>query len=74
VRWDPEWIIAGADRGQVAVVRAGLLARPAIAATTAARHGHVIVIENDVFLPMSPYTARFVERLADILYGPAHEG
>lgn len=74
VRWDPEWIVAGADRGQASAVRAALMARPSIAATSAARHGHVVVIENDVFLPMSPYTARLVELLADVFYGQAHEG
>jgi ABC-type hemin transport system substrate-binding protein len=69
VRWDPDWIVAGADRGQAAAVQAALLARPAIAATSAARRGQVVVIENDVFLPMSPWTSRLVDRLAGILYG-----
>jgi iron complex transport system substrate-binding protein len=69
LQWDPDWIIAGADRGKVHAVRASLVARPAIAATSAARAGRVIVLENSVFLPMSPYTARLVEVLAEILYG-----
>ncbi|MEO8480621.1 MAG: ABC transporter substrate-binding protein [Acidobacteriota bacterium] len=72
VRWDPDWIVAGADRGQAGSVRAALLARPAIAATAAARTGHVVVIENSVFLPMSPYTARLVDLLATTFYGNAH--
>ena len=33
VRWNPEWIVAGADRGQVSAVRERLLGNPAIAAT-----------------------------------------
>jgi iron complex transport system substrate-binding protein len=69
VRWDPEWIVAGADRGLVDQVRANLLARPAIAETTAARRGQVVVFENHVFLPLSPFTSRFVEALAAALYG-----
>lgn len=69
VRWDPEWIVAGADRGLVAQVRARLLAQPAIAATTAARRGQVVVFENRVFLPLSPFASRLVEALADALYG-----
>lgn len=69
VRWDPEWIVAGADRGLVAQVRGRLLAQPAIAATTAARRGQVVVFENHVFLPLSPFTSRLVEALAEALYG-----
>ncbi|MGH9255671.1 MAG: ABC transporter substrate-binding protein [Vicinamibacterales bacterium] len=69
VRWDPEWIVAGADRGLVAQVRRRLLAHPAIAATTAARRGQVVVLENHIFLPLSPFTSRLVEALAEALYG-----
>jgi iron complex transport system substrate-binding protein len=69
VRWDPEWIVAGADRGLVPQVRQRLLAHPAIGATTAARRGQVVVFEHHVFLPLSPLTARFVEALAEALYG-----
>jgi cobalamin transport system substrate-binding protein len=68
VRWDPEWIVAGADRGTVAETRARLLARPAIAATRAARHGHVVVFENQIFLPLSPFSAQLVEALSRALY------
>jgi iron complex transport system substrate-binding protein len=69
VRWDPEWIVAGADRGLVEQVRQRLLAHPAIGATTAARRGQVVVFEHHVFLPLSPLTARFVEALAEAFYG-----
>jgi iron complex transport system substrate-binding protein len=69
VRWNPEWIVAGADRGRVARTRARLMAHPAIAATTAARRGQVIVLENHVFLPLSPFATQLVEALADALYG-----
>jgi iron complex transport system substrate-binding protein len=69
VHWDPEWIVAGADRGQVEEVRARLLAHPAIGATTAAVRGQVVVLEHHVFLPLSPFTSQLVEALADALYG-----
>jgi len=73
VRWNPEWIVAGADRGTVAETHKRLLARPAIAATRAAREGHVLVFENQVFLPLSPCTAQLVEALAHAIYpdGPS---
>jgi iron complex transport system substrate-binding protein len=69
VRWNPEWIVAGADRGQVAAVRQRLLASPAIAATAAAEHGQILVLENNVFLPLSPFTAAFVDALSLAFYG-----
>jgi len=72
VRWDPDWIFVGADRGQAPAIREALLARPAIASTSAARQHHVVVIDNDVFLPMSPHTARLVEVLANLLYPGIH--
>ena len=71
IRWNPEWIVAGADRGFVEAVRARLLANPAIAATTAAQRGHVLVLEHQVFLPLSPYTSNLVEALAEAFYGAA---
>jgi iron complex transport system substrate-binding protein len=68
VRWDPEWIVAGANRGTVAETCARLLARPAIAGTRAARKGRVLVFENQVFLPLSPFTSQLVEALSRSLY------
>jgi iron complex transport system substrate-binding protein len=69
VRWNPDWIFVGADRGQADRVRAEILARAPIAATAAAAQGRVIVIENDVFLPLSPFTARLVDVISRALYG-----
>ena len=69
VRWNPDWIVAGADRGRAARVRARLLASPAIAATRAGTRGQVIVFENQIFLPLSPYASGLVEMLAEALYG-----
>ena len=69
VQWNPDWIVAGADRGTVEQVRARLLASPAIASTNAARRGQIVVLEHHVFLPLSPFTARLVESIAEALYG-----
>jgi iron complex transport system substrate-binding protein len=69
VRWNPEWIVAGADRGQVSTVRERLLGNPAIAATEAARRGQIVVLENHVFLPLSPFTAALVDALSLAFYG-----
>jgi iron complex transport system substrate-binding protein len=68
VRWDPEWIVTGADAGQTEAVRARLLDRPSIAATTAARRGQVVVLEYRVFLPLSPMAAQLVDALSQALF------
>ena len=62
VRWNPEWIVTGTDPGREQEARARLLADPAIALTQAAREGHILVLENRVLLPLSPFTTRLVDR------------
>ena len=74
VRWDPEWIVAGAKTGNAKQVLATLMSDPAISLTRAARNGHVVVIDNRVFLPMSPYTSIFVQAIAEAIYGRQHTG
>lgn len=71
LKWNPEWIVTGADPGQTDEVRARLMADPAIALTKAARDGHIVVFDNRVFLPVSPYSAKLVTELAHALYGNA---
>jgi iron complex transport system substrate-binding protein len=70
VRWNPEWIVVGAAAGEAEATRARLLADPAIAVTQAAARGQLVVLDQRVFLPLSPFTRRLVEALADALYGP----
>jgi iron complex transport system substrate-binding protein len=74
VRWDPEWIIAGARTGSTKQVLATLMSDPAICLTQAARNGHIVVLDNRVFLPMSPYTSIFVQAIAEAIYGGEHAG
>jgi iron complex transport system substrate-binding protein len=68
IRWDPEWIIAGAKGGNEKQILAKLMSDPAIALTQAARNGHIVVMDNRVFLPMSPYTSTLVQAIAEAIY------
>jgi iron complex transport system substrate-binding protein len=68
VRWNPEWIVAGSDRGKTRQVLASLMADPAIAVTPAARAGHILVVEFNVFLPTSPFTTMLVNAIAEAIY------
>ena len=67
-RWNPEWIIAGAQEGKIEETRNRILADPAVALTEAGRTGHVLVIENRIFLPMSPYSSLRVTAIAEALW------
>src|SRR5260370_5594675 len=69
VRWNPEWIVAGANRGKTGEMMAALMADPAIAVTQAARDGHILVVEFNVFLPTSPFTTLLVTAMAEASYG-----
>ncbi len=69
IRWDPEWIIAGAKGGNEKQILSKFMSDPAIALTQAARNGHIVVVDNRVFLPMSPYTTTFVQVIAEAIYG-----
>ncbi|HZD94361.1 MAG TPA: ABC transporter substrate-binding protein, partial [Candidatus Sulfotelmatobacter sp.] len=72
IRWDPEWIVAEAEPGQTNQVLTRLLADPAISLTQAAKNGHVLVLEDRVFLPMSPYTTLMVRAIAEAVYGSSN--
>ena len=67
-RWNPEWIVAAANEGQIEETRHKILADPGVALTEAGRNGHVLVLENRVFLPMSPYSTTRVTALAEALW------
>jgi ABC-type Fe3+-hydroxamate transport system substrate-binding protein len=67
-RWNPEWIVAGADPGKIEQVRRKILSDPGTAVTDAVSNGHVLVFDNRVFLPMSPYSTLLVTALAEALW------
>ena len=67
-RWNPEWIIAGAGEGKTEEIRQRVLADPAVALTDAGKSGHVLAVENRVFLTMSPYAAGRATAIAEALW------
>ena len=69
IEWQPDFIVAGANRGDFESVRKNLLAHPVIATSQAGRAGRIIVMDNRHFLSVSQYIVRGVEDLADELYG-----
>jgi len=69
VEWQPDFLITGANRGKEKSVRGGLLEDPAVATSKAARDGRIIVIDNRHFLTVSHHVVRFVEDVADGIYG-----
>jgi iron complex transport system substrate-binding protein len=68
-RWNPEWIVAGADEGKADETLASLLADPGIASTQAARNRHILTFDQRIFLTTSPYARLLVTALAQALYG-----
>jgi iron complex transport system substrate-binding protein len=68
LRWDPEWIVTGADSGKQAEAVRRITSDPVMALTTAARKGQVVALDNRVFLPMSPFTALLLDELGRALY------
>lgn len=74
VKWDPEWIFAGADSGETEQTKAHLLANPAIAHTQAARDNHIVILEGPVFFADSPYATSLLKAMANALYGSTATG
>jgi len=62
-------VVSGAAQGQAKAALQHLMEDPAIALTTAAQTGHILVFENQVFLPMSPFTTAILDALSEALYG-----
>lgn len=69
LEWEPDFIVAGANHGEMESVRKNLLADPVVAASKAGRTGRVIVLDNRHLLAVSHHIVRGVESLADELYG-----
>jgi ABC-type Fe3+-hydroxamate transport system substrate-binding protein len=69
VKWNPQWIITGAPYDSIKQTRARMLADPALSITSAAHEGHILVLDNRIFLPISPFSTRLVEAIAHAVYG-----
>lgn len=67
--WQPDFIVAGANPGEIEIKRQQLLDDPVIAATKAGKNGNVVVIVNSNYLTVTHNIVRGVETLADALYG-----
>lgn len=71
LRWDPEWIVSGSAKGKSVETLQKLINDPAVRLTTAARKGQILVLENHVFLPMSPFTVLLLDALSESIYPAA---
>jgi iron complex transport system substrate-binding protein len=71
VKWNPQWIVTGAVYDNIKQVRANLLADPALSVTQAAQEDHIVVLDNRIFLPISPFSTRLVDAIAQAVYGPS---
>jgi cobalamin transport system substrate-binding protein len=69
LEWQPDFLIMGANRGKEKSVSDHLLEDPAVAASKAGRAKRIIVIDNRHFLTVSHHVVRFVEDLANGIYG-----
>jgi iron complex transport system substrate-binding protein len=67
--WEPDFIVVGANHGEMVSMRKRLFADPLIAASKAGRAGRIIVLDNRHFLTVSQHIVRAVEDLTDALYG-----
>ena len=66
--WDPEWIVAPADRGATEQVRGRLLADAGIAVTQAGRSGQILIVESRQFNTMSQHAVSLMEAISAGLY------
>lgn len=69
--WQPDFLIAGAARGEFEQVRQSLLADPALARSPAGRSGRIIMIDDRFLLCVSQYIVPAMEEMVEGLYGPS---
>src|SRR5262245_40540292 len=69
LEWQPDFIITSANQGKEKSMHNKLLQDPAVANSKAGRDGRIIVIDNRHFLTVSQHVVRFVEDLAEGIYG-----
>ncbi|MGH9845293.1 MAG: ABC transporter substrate-binding protein, partial [Blastocatellia bacterium] len=69
VEWQPDFLITSANQGKEKSVHDRLLEDPAVGTSKAGRAGRIVLIDNRHFLTVSHHVVRFVEDLANGLYG-----
>jgi iron complex transport system substrate-binding protein len=69
--WQPDFLIAGAARGNFDLVRRSMMSDPAIANTPAGRSGRIIVIDDRFLICVSQYIVYGMAEIAKGLYGTA---
>lgn len=74
IEWQPDFIIAGANRGELDLKLQQMLADPIIKNTNAGKNGKIIIVENNYYLSVSHNIVRGVEKIADGLYGTNSTG
>ncbi len=67
LKFDPDFIVTDAKPGHEATARQSLLSNPAVAATRAARNGHIIVMNTREFLTAGQHVVDAAESLAAAL-------
>lgn len=67
-RWNPDYLVVGANPREFDAVRARLIGNPAIAASDAGRVGRIILIDDRALLSVSHHITKAVDALARGLY------
>lgn len=67
--WQPDFIVSGANSRELEAVRKQLLSDPVIGSSKAGRAGRVLTIDTRRLLTVSQFVTRFVEELANGIYG-----
>jgi len=70
-QWQPDFLVAGAARGEFDKVKRSLLTDRAIARSPAGRSGRIIVVDDRFLLCVSQYIVAAMEQLEEGLYRPA---
>lgn len=67
-KWNPDVIIASADRNEIEQLRQSLLNDNAVKVTNAGKNKRVIVLPNDTFLSVSHHLTKAIDQLSKEIY------
>lgn len=70
VKWEPDYLLVGAEYGKVAQVRERLLTHPLIANSYLAKENRIIIIESRYLNTVSQYIVLGLKQLVQALYSP----